>query len=330
MCFSDMPLLEATENWFCPGPKSVKPGGGSSPNFTWLRLVTEMEDWKPALVEWSSVGDIRAEKLKNWVNKATNMDKIKRLVVSKSPGCDRFRLWMVGITTTMLLQWVLSSQSGDNIGTITAKVEAPPYFPPPRDYKNQGYLMVSCNGGLNKMIADVSLFLAICVHIIMVICDIVAIARLLNLTLVVPVLDKTSFWHDSRSTDGLYSMFPASLLLQHGELSHTAVIIPEILTGSGNVNVFPRFQKYEVVRFAKTDSRLGNNVAVEVQKMRCRVNSEALRGREKGPFLVLHVRYEMDMLAFSGCTQGCNQSEVEELTRLRSKQLPRRKYITIS
>ncbi|MBA0573428.1 hypothetical protein Golob_000703 [Gossypium lobatum] len=197
MCFSDMPLLEAPENWFCPGPKSVKPGGGSSPNFTWLRLVTEMEDWKPgfeeekALVEWSSIGDTRAK------NKAIKMDKIKRLVVSKSPGCDRFRLWMVGVTTTMLLRWVLSSQSGDDIGTITAKVEAPPYFPLPRDYKNQGYLMVSCNGGLNQMRAD----------------------------------ECGSEFKDIWDVD----YFIKSL----------------------SSEVFPRFQKYEVVRFAKTDSRLG-------------------------------------------------------------------------
>ncbi|KAE8690904.1 O-fucosyltransferase family protein [Hibiscus syriacus] len=38
---------------------------------------------------------------------------------------------------------------------------------------------------------------------------------------------------------------------------------------------------------------------------------------EKGPFLVLHLRYEMDMLAFSGCTEACNLSEAQELTRLR-------------
>ncbi|XP_052482835.1 uncharacterized protein LOC105781894 isoform X2 [Gossypium raimondii] len=138
-----------------------------------------MEDWKPgfeeekALVEWSSIGDTRAE------NKAIKMDKIKRLVVSKSPGCDRFRLWMVGITTTMLLRWVLSSQSGDDIGPITAKVEAPPYFPPPNIWD------------VDYFIKSLSSEVRIIKHL-------------------PPRLRKKV------ETDGLYSMFPASLLLQHG------------------------------------------------------------------------------------------------------------------
>ncbi|CAH1453889.1 unnamed protein product [Lactuca virosa] len=68
---------------------------------------------------------------------------------------------------------------------------------------------------------------------------------------------------------------------------------------------------------------------LELQKLRCRVNFNALRFtpqieylgrrvvqllRKNGAFLV---RYEMDMLAFYGCTQGCNSDEVEELTRMR-------------
>lgn len=82
-------------------------------------------------------------------------------------------------------------------------------------YKNNGYLMVSCNGGLNQMRAAVSepsmaiydvLFLYIrnlnFLHLksmfTMQICDMVAIARYLNVTLIVPELDKTSFWADPR------------------------------------------------------------------------------------------------------------------------------------
>jgi hypothetical protein len=83
----------------------------------------------------------------------------------------------------------------------------------------------------------------------------------------------------------------------------------------------------------KTDARLANNgLPLEIQKLRCRVNFNAFKFtskieemgrkvvkilREKGPFLVLHLRYERDMLAFSGCTHGCNDEEVEKLTRMR-------------
>lgn len=88
-----------------------------------------------------------------------------------------------------------------------------------------------------------------------------------------------------------------------------------------------------MVHLNRTDARLANNgQPSEIQKLRCRVNFSALRFtsqieelgrrvikllRQNGQFLVLHLRYEMDMLAFSGCTQGCNNDEVEELTRMR-------------
>lgn len=89
------------------------------------------------------------------------------------------------------------------------------------------------------------------------------------------------------------------------------------------------------MHFNRTDARLANNgLPLEIQKLRCRVNYSALRFtsqieelgrlavrilRQTGPFLVLHLRYEMDMLAFSGCTHGCSNEEAEELTRMRYK-----------
>ena len=99
------------------------------------------------------------------------------------------------------------------------------------------------------------------------------------------------------------------------------------------LQILPLFQRHKVVHLNRTDSRLANNgLPNEIQKLRCRVNFNALRFtsqieelgrrivrilRERGPFLVLHLRYEMDMLAFSGCTHGCDGGEVEELTRMR-------------
>lgn len=97
--------------------------------------------------------------------------------------------------------------------------------------------------------------------------------------------------------------------------------------------ILPLLKRHKVVRLNKTDARLANNgLPLEIQKLRCKVNFSALRFtaqiqelgrkvirmlRQKGPFLVLHLRYEMDMLSFSGCTRGCNANEVNELTTMR-------------
>ncbi|KAK3222768.1 hypothetical protein Dsin_009793 [Dipteronia sinensis] len=97
--------------------------------------------------------------------------------------------------------------------------------------------------------------------------------------------------------------------------------------------ILPRIQRHEVVHFTLTDFRLANNgLPEEIQKLRCRVNFRALKFtapfqetgteivrllRQRGRFLVLHLRYEKDMLAFTGCTEGCSKEEINELTQMR-------------
>ncbi|XP_020091067.1 uncharacterized protein At1g04910-like [Ananas comosus] len=209
-------------------------------------------------------------------------------------------------------------------------------LPPKRIYKNNGYLMVSCNGGLNQMRAAI--------------CDMVTIARYLNVTLIVPELDKTSFWADTSDFQDIFDVdhFINSLrdevrILKHlprrlkrrVELGMVYSMPPVSWSDISYYHnqILPLIRKYKVVHLNRTDARLANNgLPIEIQKMRCRVNYAALKFtsqikelgkrvikilRQNGPFLVLHLRYEMDMLAFSGCTQGCTDEEAEELTRMR-------------
>ncbi|KAG4118767.1 hypothetical protein ERO13_D11G037800v2 [Gossypium hirsutum] len=196
--------------------------------------------------------------------------------------------------------------------------------------------MVSCNGGLNQMRAAI--------------CDMVTIARYLNVTLIVPELDKTSFWADPSEFQDIFDVnhFITSLrdevrilkelpprLKRRVEMGFVYSMPPISWSDISYYHnqILPLIQKYKVIHLNRTDARLANNgQSLDVQKLRCRVNFNALRFtpqieelgkrvikllRQNGPFIVLHLRYEMDMLAFSGCMQGCNNDEVEELTRMR-------------
>ncbi|XP_062215726.1 rhamnogalacturonan I rhamnosyltransferase 1-like isoform X2 [Phragmites australis] len=209
---------------------------------------------------------------------------------------------------------------------------APPALPRRRLYKSNGYLLVSCNGGLNQMRAAI--------------CDMVTVAHYLNLTMVTPELDKQSFWADPSDFGDIFDVnhFIDSLRDEVKIIKE----LPQKFSGKIPLSmqpiswssekyylrqILPLVRKHKVVRFSKTDSRLANNgLPLKLQKLRCHVNYNALRFtpsiealsnkmisalRKTGSFVVLHLRYEMDMLAFSGCTHGCSDEETSELTRMR-------------
>ncbi|KAM0035712.1 putative GDP-fucose protein O-fucosyltransferase [Helianthus debilis subsp. tardiflorus] len=272
---------------------------------------------------------VRSAKMKIWIIRGTTMVLLWTCLVQLTALGD---VW----GPSVLKGWPSVTQDSHSLdakflSTVPARV-----LPHMRVYRNNGYLMVSCNGGLNQMRSAI--------------CDMVAIARFLNVTLIVPELDKTSFWADPSEFEDIFDVdhFITSLrdevqilkqlpprLKQRVDLGivHTMPPVSWSHISYYHNQILPLIKKYEVVHLNRTDARLDNNAQpIDLQKLRCRVNFNALRFtpqierlgrrvvkllRQNGPFLVLHLRYEMDMLAFSGCTQGCNPDEVEELTRMR-------------
>uniref|UniRef100_A0A7C9A356 O-fucosyltransferase family protein n=2 Tax=Opuntia streptacantha TaxID=393608 RepID=A0A7C9A356_OPUST len=218
--------------------------------------------------------------------------------------------------------------------------------PPNRDYvpcvepsnnytasaESQGYLLVHANGGLNQMRAGI--------------CDMVAVARIINATLVTPELDKRSFWLDSSNFADVFDEdhFINSLandIKVIKELPEELVTAPRAVKHFRSWSGLEYYQNeiaslwanYQVIRAAKSDSRLANNnLPPDIQKLRCRACYEALRFspsieamgkllvermRKFGHYIALHLRYEKDMLAFSGCSHGLSLEEADELTMIR-------------
>ncbi|ONK74136.1 uncharacterized protein A4U43_C03F3140 [Asparagus officinalis] len=198
--------------------------------------------------------------------------------------------------------------------------------------ESRGYLLVHTNGGLNQMRAGI--------------CDMVAVARIINATLVIPKLDKRSFWQDSSNFSDVFDVphFIQSLASDvrivkklPKELATTMKAVKYFTSWSGieyyQNEISRLWDDYQVIRAAKSDARLANNnLPPEIQKLRCRTCYEALRFaphieamgkllvermRSYGRYIALHLRYEKDMLAFSGCTYGLSPTEANELTSIR-------------
>ncbi|KAH7373188.1 hypothetical protein KP509_17G043200 [Ceratopteris richardii] len=107
-------------------------------------------------------------------------------------------------------------------------------------------------------------------------------------------------------------------------------------------SILPILHKHKVVRLKKFDYRLANRLEENLQKLRCKVNYHALqftksikimgtklveRLRQRNErYIALHLRFEPDMLAFTGCYYGGGEKEINDMAKLRKqwKNIPHR------
>ncbi|KAK9065151.1 hypothetical protein SSX86_016534 [Deinandra increscens subsp. villosa] len=197
------------------------------------------------------------------------------------------------------------------------------------------FLLIATSGGLNQQRTGIT--------------DAVVAAYILNATLVVPTLDQKSYWKDQSNFS---EIFDVDWFISY--LSKDVKIVKELPAINGRVvtpyhtrvprkcnqgcyqsRMVPLLDKKKAVILTKFDFRLSNRLATNLQKLRCRANYHALkftqpilemgqmlvqRMRKKSKhFIALHLRFESDMLAFSGCYYGGGDEERRDLQQIRKR-----------
>ncbi|MCD7455307.1 O-fucosyltransferase 29 [Datura stramonium] len=202
---------------------------------------------------------------------------------------------------------------------------------------SNGYLLIATSGGLNQQRTGIT--------------DAVVVARILNATLVVPELDHHSFWKDDSDFFNIFDVkwfisylakdvtvvkrVPEKVMRLMGKPPYTMRVPRKSEPEYYLDQVLPVLLRRRVLQLTKFDYRLANDLDEELQKLRCRVNYHALRFtkpiRNFGQklvvrmrkmarrFVAVHLRFEPDMLAFSGCYYGGGDKERYELGEIRKR-----------
>ncbi|KAI0499767.1 hypothetical protein KFK09_017975 [Dendrobium nobile] len=214
---------------------------------------------------------------------------------------------------------------------------SPNFGRPVPENKSNGYLLIAASGGLNQQRTGIT--------------DAVVVARILNATLVVPELDHHSFWKDESDFANIFDVnwFISSLekdvivvkrvpdkVMRSMEKPPYTMRVPRRSTPEYYLDqVLPILLRRNVVQLTKFDYRLTNELDEDLQKLRCRVNYHALTftkplrllgqkllkkmRKMSSRFIAVHLRFEPDMLAFSGCYFGGGEKERNELRKIRQR-----------
>ncbi|GLU10716.1 hypothetical protein SLE2022_275020 [Rubroshorea leprosula] len=217
--------------------------------------------------------------------------------------------------------------------------------PPPKE--TNGYLRVRCNGGLNQQRSAI--------------CNAVLAARIMNATLVLPELDANSFWHDDSGFQGIYDVEHFIWTLRYD--IQIVESIPEIRKNGKTKKIkanqirpprdasiswyttvaLEKMKQHGAIYLTPFSHRLAEEIDnPEYQRLRCRVNYHALRFkpnimklsesivdklRAQGHFMSIHLRFEMDMLAFAGCFDIFTPEEQKILKKYREVNFAPKKLV---
>lgn len=211
-----------------------------------------------------------------------------------------------------------------------------------------GYLLVRCNGGLNQQRSAI--------------CNAVLAARIMNAILVLPELDTNSFWNDKSGFTGIYDVdhFIKSLkndvdIVRDLPAFHTVANKKKKLKAATlrpprdaspewyKTVALEKMKEHGAVYLTPFSHRLAEEINnYEFQRLRCRVNFHALRFnkdvmsltrlivrrlRSEGHFLAVHLRFELDMLAFAGCLAIFTPEEQEILRKYRKENFAEKRLV---